>query len=106
MARNNKSRVKGWAANKWLFLFFGLSVALRVASAPTASASYLLIAGFALLGRTSYSGSRAVMAIQHAQPRLGPGCQRGVYRPLSRDLRCRHFGSVAWAAARGLLSKG
>lgn len=50
--QNNKTPVNAGGLSKWLLAFFGLSIAMRVASAPTANASYLLIAGFALLGRT------------------------------------------------------
>ena len=52
IAQASKNQVNACASSKWLLALLGLSIALRVASAPTANASYLLIAGFSMLGRT------------------------------------------------------
>lgn len=48
----NRSMLEERTNNKWLLLFFCMVAALRLSSAETANASYLLIAAFSLLGRT------------------------------------------------------
>lgn len=51
-ASNGLARSRIGFAGKWLVLFVATVLALRVASEPTANASYLVLAGYALLGRT------------------------------------------------------